>query len=38
MSKNSNADDILTPDFKLHYKVIAIKTACTGTKNRYEDQ
>jgi hypothetical protein len=38
MSKKSNARGNKTPNFKLYYRVIAIKTALYWHKNRCEDQ
>jgi hypothetical protein len=37
MNKRSNPGGITIPNFKLYYRVIAIKTACYWHKNRNED-
>jgi hypothetical protein len=38
LSKKSNARGIVTSDFKLCYRAIAIKTAWSWHKNRHEEQ
>jgi hypothetical protein len=38
LSKKSNTADVTIPNFKLHYRAIAIKAAWYWHKNRYEVQ
>jgi hypothetical protein len=38
LSKKSNARGITVPNFKLHYRALAIKTEWYWHKNRYEEQ